>query len=146
VKGNFLRLLRLVDRGVPLPLASVDNRRSLIHVGNLVSAIVACLRLHRAAGNTYLVSDGEDLSTPALVLSLAHALGRKPRLFSFPVGLLEMIARAAGRTGEIARLTRSLEIDSSRMRRELGWQPHYTAAQGLAETARWYHAHPRTAS
>jgi len=84
VKGNFLRLLRLIERGLPLPLASVDNRRSLIYVENLVNAIIACVNAPAAAGKTYLVSDGEDVSTPALIGKLATAMGRSPRLLPCP--------------------------------------------------------------
>ncbi|MGH8641845.1 MAG: NAD-dependent epimerase/dehydratase family protein [Burkholderiales bacterium] len=139
VKGNFLRLLRLVARGVPLPLGTIDNRRSFIYVGNLVDAIVQALDAPRAAGRTYLAADGEDLSTPGLVRALASALGVKPRLVSFPLAPLKFAAKLAGRGAEFARLADSLQVDSTRIRRELDWRPRYTPAQGLAETARWYH-------
>jgi nucleoside-diphosphate-sugar epimerase len=137
VKGNFLRLAEFIMRGFPLPLASVHNRRSLIHVGNLAAAIVACQRAPRAAGRTYLVSDGEDVSTPALIGALAAALGVRARLIPFPVPLLRFAATVLGRSGEIARLTESLQIDSSRIRYELGWRPPHSLADGLHETARW---------
>jgi nucleoside-diphosphate-sugar epimerase len=81
VKGNFRRLLALVARGTPLPFGLLANRRSLIHAGNLCDAIRAALAAPRAAGRTYLVSDGEDASTPDLVRALARSLGVKPRLF-----------------------------------------------------------------
>jgi nucleoside-diphosphate-sugar epimerase len=138
VKGNFLRLAQFIMRGFPLPLASVANRRSLIYVGNLAAAIVACLRPPGAAGRTYLVSDGEDVSTPALIGTFAAALGVRARLIPFPVPLLRLAAAALGRRGEIERLTGSLQIDSSRIRAELGWRPPYSLADGLHETARWY--------
>jgi nucleoside-diphosphate-sugar epimerase len=141
VKGNFLRLLHLVHRGLPLPLASVENRRSLIYVENLVSAIVACLRAREGVFNTYLVSDGADLSTPALVRSMAEALRVKPRLVRCPVVVLNLLGRAMGWSAEVARLTGSLKIDSSRIGHELGWQPPFTISEGLADTAWWYHAH-----
>jgi nucleoside-diphosphate-sugar epimerase len=138
VKGNFLRLMGAVARGLPLPLASIANRRSLVHVGNLASAIVATLDAPQAAGRTYLVSDGEDLSTPDLVRAIARALDRKPRLLPFPPRLLEVTAALLGRGAEARRLTGSLQVDDSKIRRELGWRPPYSLAQGLAETARWY--------
>ena len=144
VKGNFLRLMRLVARGMPLPLGAVRNRRSLIYVGNLADAIVAAVRAPRAAGATYLVADGEDVSTPDLVRGLAQALGVTARLPAFPLAALDLIAAVAGKRAELARLAGSLQVDSSRIRRELLWQPRYTLAQGLAETARWYHAACRT--
>jgi nucleoside-diphosphate-sugar epimerase len=140
VKGNFLRLMNLVARGVPLPLGAVDNRRSFIYTGNLAGAIVKALDAPQAAGKTYLVSDGEDVSTPDLVRGLARALGVKPRLLSLPLAALGLAAALAGKRAEFARLTGSLQVDSSRIRRELGWDPRYSLARGLEETARWYHA------
>lgn len=138
VKGNFLRLLRLVARGVPLPLASVHNRRSLVYLGNLVDAIVTAISAPQAAGQTYLVSDGQDVSTPDLVRAIARALDVRARLFPCPVALLRAAAALAGRGEEAARLTGSLQVDVSKIGRELGWQPRYTLEQGLAETARWF--------
>jgi len=88
VKGNFLRLMDIVARGTPLPLAPIKNRRSLIYVGNLVDAIVKAIDAPCAAGRTCLVSDGEDVSTPDLVRALAQALGVRPR-FSLAQGLAE---------------------------------------------------------
>jgi UDP-N-acetyl-alpha-D-quinovosamine dehydrogenase len=140
VKGNFLRLMRLVARGAPLPLGAIDNRRSFIYLGNLVDATVQALDAPRAAGKTYLAADGEDLSTPGLVRALASALGVKPRLVPFPLLPLRIAAALAGRGADFARLAGSLQVDNARIRRELDWRPRYTPAQGLAETARWYHA------
>ena len=140
VKGNFLRLMNLVVRGAPLPLGAVDNRRSLIYVGNLSDAIVTAIDAPRAAGRTYLVADGEDVSTPDLVRALARALGVKARLPPFPLAALRLAAAIAGRRAELARLTGSLQVDSSRIRRELDWRPRCGLAQGLAETARWYYS------
>lgn len=139
VKGNLLSLLRLIDRGMPLPLASVDNRRSLLYVGNLVDAIITCMDAPAAANKTWLVSDGEDVSTPDLIRRLAVAMGKPARLWPCPVGLLRSGAALLGRSALAARLTGSLVIDSSRIRQELGWCPRYTLDQGLIETARWYH-------
>lgn len=138
VKGNFLCLMRLVAHGAPLPLASVANRRSLIHVDNLVDAIIACLNSTAVPGNTYLVSDGEDVSTPDLIRLLAETLGVPARLFPFPVALLKLGAAMLGKRGEIARLTDSLQIDNSKIRNALGWRPRVSLAEGLSETARWY--------
>jgi nucleoside-diphosphate-sugar epimerase len=139
VKGNFLRIMSLVARGMPLPLGAIDNRRSFIYAGNLAGAIVQALDAPQATGRTYLVSDGEDVSTPELVRGIARALGVKPRLPSFPLAALGLVATLAGRRAEFARLTGSLQVDSSRIRRELGWEPRCSLARGLEETARWYH-------
>jgi nucleoside-diphosphate-sugar epimerase len=140
VKGNFQRLMRAVARGWPLPLGSIRNRRSLVFVGNLADSVVKALDAPRAAGRTYLVSDGEDVSTPDLVRGLARALGVKPRLLSLPLAALGLAATLAGKRAEFARLTGSLQVDSSRIRRELDWRPRYGLTEGLEETARWYHA------
>ena len=137
VKGNFLRLMKLIARGWPLPLASVHNQRSLIYVGNLVDAILACIQVPAAAGRTYLVSDGTDTSTPELLRSLARALGISPWLFPFPPSLLMMAATVIGKREEAGRLLGSLQVESARIRRELGWQPAHTMDEGLSETARW---------
>jgi UDP-glucose 4-epimerase len=140
VKGNFLRLMDIVTRGVPLPLASVVNRRSLIYVGNLVDAITNAIDTPQAAGQIYLVSDGEDVSTPELVREIARTLEVKPRLFPCPPLVLKIAGMLSGRDAEVTRLVGSLQVDSSRMRRELGWEPRFRLEQGLSETARWYYS------
>jgi len=138
VKGNFLRLLRLVARRWPLPLASVRNQRSMIYVGNLVDSILACIRAPAATGRLYLVSDGTDISTPELLRSVAEALAVSPRLFSVPPSVLMLAATLLGQRAEASRLLGSLQANSSRIRRELGWRPRYTMEEGLAATARWF--------
>ena len=138
VKGNLLQLLRAVARGVPLPLASIGNRRSLVFVGNLVDAILASAESSKATGNTYLISDGEDVSTPDLVRALARALEVPARLFPCPTALLKIGAATVGKSAAVSRLTGSLQIDSSKIRRELGWRPRYTVSEGIARMAEWY--------
>jgi len=124
VKANFLALMQAIARGWPLPLGSIENRRSFIYVGNLVHAILRCLD----ADGTYLVSDGAPVSTPQLCREIAIALGRPARLLPFPAALLPR------------KLTASLEIDDRAIRQRLGWQPPFSRAQGLRATAEWYHA------
>ncbi|BBL69934.1 NAD-dependent epimerase/dehydratase family protein [Methylogaea oryzae] len=138
VGGNFLRLLRWVRLGVPLPLASVRNRRSLVYVGNLADALMACVDRPEAAGKTYLVSDDQVFSTPELLRALASAMGVGARLWPCPPALLALAGRLLGKSGEIERLAGSLELDSSVIRRELHWRAPFDAAQGLAETAAWF--------
>lgn len=138
VKANFLSLFKIVDRGIPLPLAGVSNHRSLIYLGNLVDAIVTCINHQKASGQTYLVSDGEDVSTPELIRRVADALGRPARLFPFPPSLMRLAGKLFGKTDAVARLISSLTIDSSKIRRELNWKPPYTMEQGLKETAGWF--------
>lgn len=138
VKGNFLRLMNLIARGCPLPLASVHNKRSLVYLGNLVDVLIAAAQSPAAAGHTYLVSDGEDMSTPELIRGIAKALDVPPRLFALPVPLLHAGGTLLGKGGEAMRLTGSLQIDSSKIRHELGWQPPFSVGQGLEATGRWY--------
>jgi UDP-glucose 4-epimerase len=138
VKANFLSLMRAVTRGWPLPLGAVRNHRSLLYLGNLVSAIGACLDHPAAAGRTFLVSDGEDVATPELIRRLACALKRPARLLPVPPPLLRLGADLLGRGAQAERLLGSLTVDGSALREALGWTPPYTLDEGLRETARWY--------
>ena len=140
VKGNFRSLLNLVDRHVPLPLKAVANRRSLLFLGNLVDAIALCLEVSAAANRTYLLRDGEDLSTAELIRRLAAALGRRTALFPVPARLLKLGAGCVGRAAEARRLLGSLTVDDRPIRRELEWNPPFTVDEGLAETAAWFRA------
>lgn len=138
VGGNFLQLLNVLRREIPLPLARVDNRRSLIYRGNLIDALILCLWAAQAAGRTYLVSDGEDLSTPDMIRRLAMALGSPSRLWPMPLSVVRGLGQVVGKETMIDRLFGSLQIDSSKIRRELNWKPAYSVDQGFAETASWF--------
>ena len=133
-----MQLLKLVDKGIPLPLASVKNQRSLIYLENLLDAIIACSRHSKAAGRTYLVSDGTDLSVPELIVRIASALGKPLLLFPFPIALLRFSAKILGKADAVNRLTDSLTVNSSKIRSELNWTPPFTTEEGLKETAKWY--------
>ncbi len=135
VGANFLSLLRLVDRGLPLPLGAVRNSRSLVYDGNLAAAVLHLLTTD--AYGPFLVSDGEDVSTPRLVGAMARALGKRSRLFPVPERVLRAAAGLVGRSAAMERLTGSLALDTSRLA-ATGFSPPFTLAQGLAETARWY--------
>ena len=138
--GNFARLVALVARGVPLPLGAVRNRRSLIFVGNLADAIVRSLDQPAAANQTFMVSDGEDVSTPELVRRIARALGKPARLVLVPTALLRLGGALAGRSDDVARLVDDLLVDSSKIRALLGWSPVVTLDEGIAQTAAWWRA------
>ena len=138
VKGNFLSVLKVLRRGLPLPLASVVNRRSLVYLGNLVDALILCARHPAAANQTYLVSDGEDVSTPDLLRRLAQAMGVPARLLPVPEALLRVGGSLAGRSKEMGRLLGSLVVDSSKITRELGWKPPFSLNEGLQRTADWF--------
>lgn len=136
VKANFLNLVKLVDKGIPLPLGCIKNTRSLLGLSNMVSAITTCITHEKAAGKTYLLSDGEDVSTPELVRRIATALGKKPSLLPVPTTLLQLAGKLTGKTAQIERLLGSLAIDSSKIRDELGWQPVCTMQEELAKMAK----------
>ena len=138
VKANFLSRFKIVDRGIPLPLASINNHRSLIYLGNFIDAITSCINQPKTAGQTYLVSDDEDVSTPELIQRVAVALGRPARLFPFPPSFMRFAGKLLGKLDAVERLVGSLTIDSSKIQRELGWKPPYTMEQGLKETGEWY--------
>jgi len=138
VKANFLNMMKIISRGIPLPLASITNGRSLVYVGNLVDALATCAMHPAAAGQTYLISDGEDVSTPELIRRTASALGVPAHLFPVPQSLMCLAGKLTGRNAVINRLMGSLIVDSSNIRRELEWSPPFTMEQGLRETAEWY--------
>jgi nucleoside-diphosphate-sugar epimerase len=131
VKGNLARLLKLVRSGVPLPLGAVRNNRSLIGLDNLVDLLIRCIDHPAAAGQTFLVSDGQDLSTPDLLRHMAAAMGRSARLFPVPISLLRLTASALGKRAEIDRLVGSLQIESSHTRKALGWAPPVSVQEGI---------------
>jgi nucleoside-diphosphate-sugar epimerase len=139
VRANFLRLMDWVRRGVPLPFGAVDNRRSLIYVENLADAFVrATLAAPSPGCRTYLTSDGEELSTAALIRGLARALGVRPRLLPLPVAALRLAATVTNRVELSQRLLGSLCVDGSAFQREFEWRPPYVVQTGLERTARWY--------
>ena len=138
VKANFLKLFKVVNMGIPLPFANVKNQRSLIFIGNLIDVIVLCINHPEAAGKTYLLSDGSDTSTPELVQKIASVLGKSPRLFPFPLILLHLLAKVIGKTGALSRLLDSLTVDSTKIRKDLNWTPHFSLEEGIAQTAQWY--------
>lgn len=132
--GNFGRLARLVARGVPLPLGSVRNRRSLIHVANLADAIVRCIDHPAAAGETFVVSDGEDVSTAELVCRMGHAAGARARLVPCPPAILRLAGALLGRRGDVGRLVDDLVVDSGKIRARLEWRPPVSLDAGLPAT------------
>ena len=138
VKANFLQLMRLVKRSIPLPFAFINNQRSMIYVGNLVDAIITCATHPKAANQVYLVSDNEHVSTPQLVCKLAQALGKKSWVLPLPIFMMKLFAKLFGKFAAFDRLTQSLVIDASKIRKQLDWQPPYTIEQGLKITADWF--------
>jgi nucleoside-diphosphate-sugar epimerase len=143
VRANFAAMMRWLARGVPLPFAAIRNRRSLVFVENLVDLLATTLAHPKAGNSVFLVSDGDDLSTPELLRRTATALGRRARLFPMPAGMLKTAARLFGRGAEAERLIGSLQVDIAPTRELLGWNPPVRVSDGLATTARWYLDHDR---
>ncbi len=138
VKANFARLVQAVARGIPLPLGSVHNKRSLVGMDNLTDLIQCCVQLPSAAHQTFLVSDGVDTSTPELIQAIAQAMGRPARLWRVPVGLLRLAGRLSGQGAQVERLTGSLQVDIRHTREVLGWTPQVTLQQGLQSVVQDY--------
>lgn len=130
-RGNFALLVGLVRKKMPLPFASLKNRRTLVALPNLVDLIIAGMKHPNAAGQTFLAGDGEDLSTPGLIEGIAAGLGVKPMLLPFPPTLLQMGARVTGKSAVYQRLCGSLQVDISHARDVLGWSPLVTPREGL---------------
>jgi nucleoside-diphosphate-sugar epimerase len=138
VKGNFNALFRAIRAGIILPLGSIQNKRSLLFVGNLADAI-ASVATHPDAGNqTFVVSDGGNISTPELIQKISASLGKKARVINFPLSLLELGGLLIGKSSITKRLTRSLTVDINHIRTHLGWQPPFSMEEGLRETTAWF--------
>jgi nucleoside-diphosphate-sugar epimerase len=136
VKANFAAMMRWLARGVPLPLAAVtDNRRSLVALDNLVDLIVTCLHHPAAANQTFLVSDGEDLSTAQLLKRMGAAMGQPARLFYLPPVVLKLGAALLNKPGIYQRLCGSLQLDIAKTRQLLGWSPPVSVDDGLRRAA-----------
>ncbi len=131
VKGNLARLIKLVKSGVFLPLSLIQNQRSMIGIDNLVDFLICCVDNQNAAGKTFLISDGEDLSTPDLINYLAASMGRRARLFPFPIFLLKFLSSIFGKREEFDRLTGSLRIDNCYTKEILNWTPPLSVEEGI---------------
>jgi nucleoside-diphosphate-sugar epimerase len=138
VKANFQTMMRWISRGIPLPFGAIRNRRSLIGLDNLVDLVSACLRHPAAANQTFLASDGEDLSTTELLRRTGAALNRPARLVPIPQGALEAAATLFGTRNMARRLLGSLQVDIGRTRKLLDWAPPVSVDQQLRSTADWF--------
>jgi nucleoside-diphosphate-sugar epimerase len=141
VKANFESMMRWLARGLPLPLAAVtENRRSLVALDNLVDLIVTCLKHPAAANQTFLVSDGEDLSTAELLKRMGNAMGQPTRLFYMPPALLQLVATVVSKSGIYQRLYGSLQLDITKTGQFLGWTPLVSVDEGLRSVLKGWHA------
>jgi len=131
VKANFRSMMQWINRGVPLPLGAIHNKRSLVALDNLVDLIVTCIDHPAAANQIFLAGDGEDLSTTELLYRIGKALGKPVRLIPFPVSLLIFAASLLGKKAVIQRLCGCLQVDISKTRKLLGWEPPISVDEGL---------------
>lgn len=138
VKANFLTMMRWIEKGVPLPLGAVHNKRSFIALPNLVDLVVTCCDHPAAANRTFLAADREDLSTTELLRRVGVALGKPARLLPVPQSVLRWVTQLAGGADLTRRLLGSLQVDYSKTSELLGWQPEMSIDEGLRETARHY--------
>ena len=129
--GNLARLIKLVRSNVPLPFGMVNNKRSMVGIDNLVDLLIRCIDHPDSAGKTFLISDGEDLSTPDLIKHMSSSMGRKVYLFPVPVFLLKFVSRIFGKQKEIDRLVGSLKIDSNYTQETLKWTPPVNVSEGI---------------
>lgn len=134
VKANFLSLLKLSSLSIPLPFGAVNNKRSMVYVENLVDFIIRCIDHPNAANQTFLVSDGDDLSLKSLITYIRKAMGKSPLLLAVPVGLFKLAGKLTGKSRVVDRLVGDLQVDSSKARELLDWTPSYTVEQGIAAT------------
>ena len=142
VQGNFLRLLGLVQRGIPLP--RIHNRRSMVHIENLVDAVALCLQNPAAMDQTFHVADRSAISTSDLVCNMAKGLGKRAHLIPVPSFLLRQLGKAIGRNEEIRRLADSLVVSSETIRRRLNWKPRIDLPTGIEQTSREFARTPWT--
>ncbi|WP_371915334.1 UDP-glucose 4-epimerase family protein [Pseudomonas sp. PA15(2017)] len=140
VKANFRSMMSWLRKGIPLPLGATGNKRSLVAVDNLVDLIVTCIDHPAAANQTFLVSDGEDLSTTQLLQRMGKALGRPARLLPVPASLLQAGAAVLGKRAIAQRLCGSLQVDIGKTRELLGWAPPVSVDDALRKTARAFEA------
>jgi nucleoside-diphosphate-sugar epimerase len=141
VKANFLAMMRWLDKGVPLPFGAIYNSRSLVALDNLVDLVFTCIDHPAAANQTFLVSDGEDLSTTALLSKMAKALDKPARLIPVPAWILQSGAALLGKKGLSQRLCGSLQVDITKTRNLLGWTPPLSVDEALAITAMHFQEH-----
>lgn len=143
VKANFQAIMRWLEKGLPLPFGAIDNRRSLVALDNLVDLLVTCMDHPGAANQTFLVSDGEDLSTTQLLRRMAIALGKPARLLPIPAGWLRASAAMLGKRSLSQRLCGSLQVDIEKTRTLLGWVPPVKVDEALKVAARYYQENKR---
>jgi len=140
VKANFKNLIKLAGSGMPLPFKKINNLRSFLYIGNLIDIIDICIKHPMAIGETFIISDGQDISTPDLIKMISCIMGKKSSLFYLHPGILKALCKIVGLETELRKLTGSLLVDSSKIRNLLGWKPPFTMEDGLRETVKNFKA------
>ncbi|KTD82738.1 NAD-dependent epimerase/dehydratase family protein [Legionella waltersii] len=138
VKANFLKMIKLVHKNVPMPFRNVKNRRSFLYLDNLISALCLIVEHEKAANHVFLISDNEALSISQLLKLIATQFQQNPRLFPVPIGLISVFLKLVGLNGVYIRLFSSLELSTNKIKSILSWSPIYTAEEGIARTITWY--------
>ena len=138
VKANFKSMIQWMNKGVPLPLGAINNKRSFVALDNLVDFIILCTEHHQAANEIFLISDGEQVSTTELLKKVAKALGKKSLLVPVPIKIMILVAKLIGQSVMSDRLFESLQIDSSKARTLLGWKPVISMDEQLKKTVDAY--------
>ncbi|WP_394127418.1 UDP-glucose 4-epimerase family protein [Vibrio hepatarius] len=138
VKANFLSMIRWVEKGIPLPLGAIDNRRSLVYLDNLVDFMLTCCIHPKAAGETFLVSDGEDVSTTQLLNAVASGMNKSSRLLPIPMSFIDFSAKLIGKPQLSQRLCGNLQVDSSKAKALLGWSAPISFEEGIQRTVDTY--------
>jgi nucleoside-diphosphate-sugar epimerase len=138
VKSNFKNLIKIAGAGLPLPFKGVNSRRSFLYLGNLADVVVTCIDHSLARGETFLVSDGQDVTIPDLIKMIACAMDKRPVLFPLHFSILKVLCKIVGRSEELEKLTRTLIVDSSKIRDLLGWRAPFTLEQGIRETVDYH--------
>lgn len=138
VKANFIKLMVMVYRGVPLPFKNLKNKRSLIYLYNFIDCIITCMQHPEAAGETFNAKDKKSVSTPELVKAIAKVMQKRTVLIPFPLFLLRLISILSGKKKRFDKITGTLVVDSSKISKQLGWNPPYSFQRGIEETVRWY--------
>ena len=138
VKGNFLKLIKLINFNIPLPLKSIKNNRSILYVGNLLYFILECINSPLARNKIFLLSDIHPLSTPLLIKSIGDSLDKKVRMLYFPKRFLKLFASIFNKKNQLDKLQESLVIDAEESYNLLKIKPYYTTLEGLKITANWF--------
>ncbi|MDB2655799.1 NAD-dependent epimerase/dehydratase family protein [Candidatus Pelagibacter bacterium] len=138
VKGNFLRLMNLTFKKIPLPISKIDNLRSFVGIENLIDLIICCIKNQTASGKIFLVSDCKDVSTPELIAFLGNTMKKSQYFIPMPIILIKFLAKILNKSSEVERLTGNLQVDCTYTCEVLNWKPPVDIKDGLRKTVEWY--------